>query len=199
MTRRPVAAAPVVAAALLAAATATAADWPRFRGPNGTGVAESAVPLEWGDGRNLLWKTALPGPGSSSPVVHGPDVFVTCYSGYGVEAGRAGDPGKLVRHLLCIDRATGREKWRRDVAAELPEDAYEGYLTEHGYASSTPVVDADAVYAFFGKGGVVAFDRAGQELWRVAVGKESSSRRWGSAASLVLHGDLVIVNAAEES
>ena len=189
----------LVAAMPLAATNAPAADWSRFRGPNGTGVAESAVPLEWGDGKNLLWKAALPGPGSSSPVIHGDDVFVTCYSGYGIEAGRGGDRRDLVRHLLCIDRTTGREKWRRDVAAELPEDAYEGYLTEHGYASSTPVVDADAVYAFFGKSGVVAFDRAGKELWRVAVGKESSNRRWGSAASLVLHGDLVIVNAAEES
>ncbi|MGI9177115.1 MAG: PQQ-binding-like beta-propeller repeat protein [Pirellulales bacterium] len=189
----------LIAAALLATAGAAAADWPRFRGPEGRGCGESAVPLEWSAEKNLLWKTALPGPGSSSPVVHGDDVFVTCYSGYGVPDEQGGTPAKLVRHLVCIDRTTGAEKWRRDVAAELPEDAYEGYLTEHGYASSTPVVDADAVYAFFGKSGVVAFDRAGKELWRVAVGNESSNRRWGSAASLIRHDDLVIVNAAEES
>jgi len=189
----------VVAAILLTTAAASAADWPRFRGPGGLGLGESAVPLEWSDEQNLLWKAPLPGPGSSSPVIHGDDVFVTCYSGYGVPADRGGEPAKLARHLLCIDRQTGAEKWRRDVPGALPEDAYEGFLTEHGYASSTPVVDADAVYAFFGKSGVIAFDRAGKELWRVAVGKESSNRRWGSAASLIRHGDLVIVNAAEES
>jgi len=189
----------VVAAILLTTAAASAADWPRFRGPGGLGLGESAVPLEWSDEQNLLWKAPLPGPGSSSPVIHGDDVFVTCYSGYGVPADRGGEPAKLARHLLCIDRQTGAEKWRRDVPGALPEDAYEGFLTEHGYASSTPVVDADAVYAFFGKSGVIAFDRAGNELWRVAVGKESSNRRWGSAASLIRHGDLVIVNAAEES
>jgi outer membrane protein assembly factor BamB len=189
----------VVAAILLTTAAASAADWPRFRGPGGLGLGESAVPLEWSDEQNLLWKAPLPGPGSSSPVIHGDDVFVTCYSGYGVPADRGGEPAKLARHLLCIDRQTGAEKWRRDVQGALPEDAYEGFLTEHGYASSTPVVDADAVYAFFGKSGVIAFDRAGNELWRVAVGKESSNRRWGSAASLIRHGDLVIVNAAEES
>ena len=189
----------VVAAILLTTAAASAADWPRFRGPGGLGLGESAVPLEWSDEQNLLWKAPLPGPGSSSPVIHGDDVFVTCYSGYGVPADRGGEPAKLARHLLCIDRQTGAEKWRRDVQGALPEDAYEGFLTEHGYASSTPVVDADAVYAFFGKSGVIAFDRAGKELWRVAVGKESSNRRWGSAASLIRHGDLVIVNAAEES
>lgn len=189
----------LLAFVLLAPSLAGAADWPRFRGPGGLGIGESAVPLEWGDERNLLWKAALPGPGSSSPVVHGNDVFVTCYSGYGLPGDRGGKPAKLVRHLLCFDRTTGAEHWRKDVPAELPEDAYEGYLTEHGYASSTPVVDADAVYAFFGKSGVVCFDRAGAERWRAAVGKESSNRRWGSAASLILHDDLVIVNAAEES
>jgi len=189
----------VLAAVVLTMAASSAADWPRFRGPGGLGIGESAVPLEWSDEKNLLWKTPLPGPGSSSPVIHGDDVFVTCYSGYGVPGDRGGEPAKLMRHLLCIDRQTGAEKWRRDVAGDLPEDAYEGFLTEHGYASSTPVVDADAVYAFFGKSGVIAFDRAGKELWRVGVGKESSNRRWGSAASLIRHGDLVIVNAAEES
>lgn len=183
----------------LAAPLALAADWPRFRGPDGRGIGESAVPLEWSEDKHLLWKAALPGPGSSSPIVHGDDVFVTCYSGYGVPGQAGAAQATLVRHLLCIDRGTGREKWRKDVPAELPEDAYEGFLTEHGYASSTPVADADAVYAFFGKSGVVAFDRAGKELWRVAVGQESSNRRWGSAASLILHNDLVIVNAAEES
>jgi len=189
----------VLVGILSAAAVASAADWPRFRGPGGLGRGASAVPLQWSDENNLRWKTPLPGPGSSSPVIHGDDVFVTCYSGYGVPGDRGGAPAKLVRHLLCIDRQSGAEKWRRDIAAELPEDAYEGFLTEHGYASSTPAVDADAVYAFFGKSGVIAFDRAGEELWRVAVGKESSNRRWGSAASLIRHGDLVIVNAAEES
>ncbi|MFM7206206.1 MAG: PQQ-binding-like beta-propeller repeat protein [Planctomycetaceae bacterium] len=188
----------LVAAAVAATVPTTAADWPRFRGPGGLGRGESEVPVTWSADENLLWQAALPGPGSSSPVVHGDDVFVTCYSGYGTP-GAAGEPATLVRHLLCIDRTTGGERWRRDVPAELPEDAYEGFLTEHGYASSTPVVDADAVYAFFGKSGVIAFDRGGGELWRAAVGRESSNRRWGSAASLIRHGDLVIVNASEES
>lgn len=183
--------------ALLAASVASAADWTRFRGPNGTGLGDAAVPLSWDDARNLVWKTPLPGPGSSSPVVQGSHVFVTCYSGYG--AGAGGEPATLMRHLVCLDRETGKPRWQRDVAAELPEDSYQGYLTEHGYASSTPAVDADAVYAFFGKSGVLAFDHDGRELWRVGVGKESGNRRWGSAASVVLHGDLVIVTAAEES
>jgi hypothetical protein len=99
-----------------------------------------------------------------------------------------------------VRKADGVVLWQRDLTAELPEDAYEGFLTEHGYASSTPVTDAGGtVFAFFGKSGVVAFDTRGEKLWQTDVGKESSNRRWGSAASLVLQGDNVIVNAAEES
>jgi len=176
---------------------ASAADWPRFRGPNGAGVGGSAVPLEWSAEKNLRWRTPLPGPGSSSPIVQGDRVFVTCYSGYGTAAG--GEPAQLVRRLVCLDRATGKPLWQREVAAALPDDRYEGFLTEHGYASSTPATDGDAVYAFFGKSGVIAYDLDGGELWRAAVGMESGNRRWGSAASVVVKGELVIVNAAEES
>jgi len=181
-------------------AGASAADWPQFRGPGGAGIGESSVPTTWSDTQNLRWKTPLPGPGSSSPIIQGDHVFVTCYSGVGGEGERPAGPAKLMRHILCVRKADGSVVWQRDLAAELPEDDYEGFLTEHGYASSTPVTDAaGTVFAFFGKSGVVAFGPEGKQLWQTAVGKESSNRRWGSAASLVLQGDNVIVNAAEES
>ena len=188
------------AAALLFLATiaAHAADWPRFRGADGNGNAgDTKVPATWSDSENLKWKAALPGPGSSSPIVWKDRVFVTCYSGYG--DGSDGAMEKLQRHLVSIERATGKVLWSKSVAAEMPEDAYGGFLTEHGYASNTPATDGERVYAFFGKTGVVAFDFEGREVWRVNVGKESGNRRWGSGASLMLVGDKVIVNASEES
>ena len=178
--------------AIGAVSRAAAEDWPRFRGPDGRGIAASAVPWRWGDGTNVRWRTPLPGAGSSSPIVHGDRVYVTAWSG-------GQGKGALVRHLLAVDRADGRIAWQRDVAATGTDDAYQGYLTEHGYASSTPVTDGRTVVAHFGKGGVVAWDRDGTELWRADVGQESSNRRWGSAASPVIVGELVIVSAAEES
>ena len=81
----------------------------------------------------------------------------------------------------------------------LPEAKFEGFHTEHGYATNTPVSDGKHVYAFFGKAGVLAFDLDGNELWRTSVGANSFSKQWGSAASLVLHENLLIVNAATES
>ena len=109
------------------------------------------------------------------------------------------DAVPLERHLVCIDPADGAVRWSKSFVAELPEDAYRGFLTEHGYASNTPVTDGEHVYVFFGKSGVYAFDLRGNQRWQVDVGKESSSRRWGSAASLILYEDTVIVNASEES
>ena len=125
-------------------------------------------------------------------------MFVTCYSGYG--DGSSGDSiEKLQRHLVCVDLKTGKVIWDKSIPAELPEDPYSGNLREHGYASNTPVTDGERVFAFFGKTGTLAFDFDGQQLWKVNVGRQSSNRRWGSGASLILCQDMVIVNAAEES
>jgi outer membrane protein assembly factor BamB len=174
-------------------------DWPQFRGPGGRATSSGSIPLNWDDARNLHWKVDLPGAGTSSPVILGDHLYVTCYSGYGVPDAGAGLLEALKRHLVSIDPTTGSIRWTREIAAVQPEDRFEGYIAEHGYASNSPVVDAERVYAFFGKSGVHAFDHSGKPLWQTPVGKESSSRKWGSAASLVLHSEFVIVNASEES
>ena len=82
--------------------TVTFADWLRFRGPNGSGVSTDTAPTEWSPTKNLKWKVPLPGPGSSSPIVVGDRVFVTCYSGYGLSRSDPGDQKGLRRHLVCI-------------------------------------------------------------------------------------------------
>jgi outer membrane protein assembly factor BamB len=197
----------IVSIVLLGAAFAlslketSAEDWSRFRGPNGSGVAENAdPPLTWDDTENIQWKAELPGPGASSPILSDGRVFLTCYSGYG-ESSESGETlDQLMRHLVCIDQESGDVLWTVDVEAVQPEDLYSGIgVPEHGYASNSPVVDGDRVYAFFAKSGVKAYDFEGNELWATGVGKDSGSRRWGSAASLILYKDLVIVNAEEES
>ena len=186
-------------ASFLLTAAAHGADWTQFRGPNGSGIAADCnVPATWSDTQNLQWKTALPGRGSSSPIICGGRVFVTCYSGYG-DGNEAATPDKLVRHLLCLDRKNGKITWDQTVPAEMPEDPYSGFITEHGYASSTPVTDGERVYVFFGKTGALAFDFTGKQLWKINLGKQSSHRHWGSGASPLLYKNLLIVNASDES
>lgn len=186
---------------LVAATTANAEDWPRFRGPAGSGVAmKDTLPAEWSANANLAWKTELPGPGASSPIIIGDKAFVTCYSGYGVDKDSVGEMEDLMRHLVCVDLKSGKKLWQADVKAALPEDPYDGAgIPAHGYASHTPVSDGTHVYAFFGKGGVHAFDLNGKKIWEAKVGMESDPRKWGSSSSPVVYKDTVIVVAAAES
>lgn len=179
---------------------ADAADWARFRGPNGTGVStDPAPPVTWGAGENLAWKIDLPGPGSSSPIVVGDRVFVTCYTGYGLSTEEPGDQADLQRVLACYSRATGEELWKAEVPAKLPEDEYGGMFAQHGYASHTPVSDGEHVYAYFGRSGAYAFDLDGNQVWQTDCGDGFGAKRWGSASSPILHGDLVICAATAEA
>ena len=178
-----------------------AQDWPRFRGPDGAANAGDAnVPVEWSPKANLGWKTEMPGPGASSPIVVGDKAFLTCYSGYGITQEDPGEIEDLVRHLVCVSLETGEKLWQKDVPVQMPEDTYTGIgVTAHGYASHTPVSDGTHVYTFYGKSGVHAYDMDGNKVWEAQVGKESDPRRWGSSCSPILHEDLLIVVAACES
>lgn len=181
----------------IASAQPRPGDWPAFRGgPEGTATsAAKGIPVRWSATENVVWKTDLPGAGSSTAVVLGDRIFLTCYSGYNVPGRPAGTQYDLKYHVVCLDRAKGGILWTRDVAPKLPEQ--DRIRDGHGYATSTPAVDAKRVYAFFGKTGVVAFDHAGKEAWRAEVG--TSLNGWGSGASLLLSGKHVIVNASVES
>ncbi|MCI0458721.1 MAG: PQQ-binding-like beta-propeller repeat protein [Gemmataceae bacterium] len=178
-----------------AGVSAAAADWPGFRGPGAQGISsERGLPVTWSKDQNLLWKSELPGAGASSPILIGRRIFLTCHSGYSVP-GQRGELDQLKRHVVCLDRATGKSLWSREVESKQPEEAK--IREAHGYASSTPVADWERVYAFFGKSGVFALDHNGKQLWHADVGSGLSG--WGTAASPVLFGDLVIVNASVES
>jgi outer membrane protein assembly factor BamB len=179
---------------------ALASDWMQFRGPGGQGVSDDKGPPDkWSETENVVWKTKLPGPGSSSPITVGEVVFVTCYSGYAESPSDPGDQKNLMRHVVCIDRESGAIRWTKDLKPELPESVYRagGNDGQHGYASSTPVSDGKNLFVFFGKSGVSCFDLAGKQLWSRSVGKGTTG--WGSATSPLLVNDLVIVNASVES
>ncbi|MGK0189349.1 MAG: outer membrane protein assembly factor BamB [Verrucomicrobiales bacterium] len=177
---------PIILASALFHASVSAENWPQFRGQNGTGVTKASLPDTWGDRENVIWKAPLEGVGASSPVIVGKKMFLT------TGVGGADD---LVRHVLCFDAANGDVLWDRTVVSELPE--VESVREDHGYTSATPVANASRLFVFFGKSGVFSFDHEGNQLWNTKVG--STLNRWGSAASLALHEDKVLVNACVES
>ncbi|MGD9853489.1 MAG: PQQ-binding-like beta-propeller repeat protein [Planctomycetaceae bacterium] len=178
----------------MAAAHVTASEWPQFRGPGGQGrTSEKNLPLTWSDTEHLEWKTELPGFGASSPIALSGRLYVTCYSGYGVDAQTPGRMEDLTLHVVCLS-AEGKIVWDQHVPPKLPETER---VRDHGYAAPTPATDGEHLYVFFGKSGVFKFDLDGKQLWNADVGENTHG--WGCGTSPVLYGNLVIVNASVES
>jgi outer membrane protein assembly factor BamB len=93
--------------------TTSAQDWPQFRGQDSLGIGRAShLPTTWSDTDNLAWKTALPGAGASSPIALNGKLYLTCYSGYGIE-GVDGTLEALTLHLICVDVSTGNVLWQR--------------------------------------------------------------------------------------
>ncbi|MHC4485298.1 MAG: PQQ-binding-like beta-propeller repeat protein [Planctomycetota bacterium] len=189
----------VVALSSLFAASAWGNDWTRFRGPGGGGKVEATnLPVTWDAQKNIVWKTELPGLGTSSPIVLGTNIYLTCYSGYAESIREPGEMQELMRHLVCLDRNSGKILWSKKFTPKLPESKYRsGNESRHGYASSTLATDGKRLYAFFGISGVYGFDLDGNTLWNTDVG--SGTHGWGSGTSPLLYRNLVIVNASVES
>ena len=108
----------ILIAILSICSIANADDWPQFRGPSGNATAsDSDPPTTWSDSENIVWKTALPGRGASSPIVSGKHVFLTAYTGFGVDAQEPGDKANLRLHVLCFERNSGKLLWDKSIKA----------------------------------------------------------------------------------
>lgn len=187
----------LMAALVAVCSSAGAEDWPCFRGPNRSGVSlDKGLPLEWNDAKNIAWRTKLPGAGASSPVTFGDRIYLTCYSGYGLSRESPGKYEDLRRHVVCLERDSGKILWDVAFANTVPDDHYGDYTNQHGYASSTAAVDETGVYVFFGSSGARAYRHDGALKWQRSCGTKYFN--FGSASSPVLFDDLVIINASIE-
>jgi outer membrane protein assembly factor BamB len=158
----------------LALTSAVAEDWSQFRGPNGSGVsATTNLPVEFGPNKNVIWKTELP-PGHSSPVLTRDRVFVTAHNNF-----------KLL--VICLDRQTGKIVWQR----EVPRSRAGRLQNVNGPASPSPVTDGSNVYVFFQDFGMLSYDRAGKERWKLPLGPFNMF--YGFGASPILVDDKVVL------
>ncbi len=198
--------------ALLVAAMAwpaLAADWPSFRGPGASGVADGLdLPERWDGttGENVRWKTPIPGLAHSSPVVWGDRVFVTTAvssradadfkEGLYGEGTASADRSEQRWLLLALDLATGRVVWEREAHRGVPRDKRHIKAT---YANSTPATDGRVVVAFFGSEGVFGYSVDGDRLWHRDLGRLDAGAydvpdyEWGSASSPILWNGMVIL------
>jgi len=155
-------------------------EWSQFRGPNGTGVsATTGLPAEFGPTKNVIWKTELPA-GHSSPVLTGDRIFVTAH-----------DKQKL--YVIALDRQTGKILWQREVPR-----AHSGRLQNvNGPASPSPVTAGTNVYVFFQDFGMLSYDAAGKERWKLPLGPFNMF--YGFGASPILVDDKVILPVDQDN
>lgn len=173
-------------------------NWPQFRGPLGNATADNAnPPTKWSAAENIAWKTNLPGRGASSPVVWNDRIFLTAYTGYGIDKEEPGDKTDLKLHTICLDRKQGKILWNQFLPGNAKTQQFSRRVADHGYATATPATDGDVVVSFFGVSGAVAYDLDGNQLWHQEVGDKTAG--FGSASSPVVFGDLVYINASIES
>jgi len=199
----------LIAVLLSATAGGFAEDnWPQFRGPQSSGSVDApGLPDTWSKTDNVAWTTPIPGRGWSSPVVWGDRIFLTSvissqdpgapktglYDG-GPQSIPAGDHRWMV---YALDWASGEVLWEREVHRAHPDKARH---LKNSYASETPVVDAERVYAYFGNLGVFSFDHDGEPQWSKELAHVTTRNGWGTAASPVLHdGRLYVVNDNEDA
>src|SRR4029453_877362 len=164
---------------LLLASPAFPQDWPSFRGPFASGVADGQdLPAEWdvASARNVRWKQTLPGVGHSSPIVSGDRVYVTTAVTaeppklvLGDEGGTdpVSDRAPVSWRLLCLDATSGEILWDREAYRGAPRAKRHVKASQ---ANATPATDGKTVVALLGSKGLAAFDRAGKPLWRVDLG-----------------------------
>jgi outer membrane protein assembly factor BamB len=151
--------------------------WPGWRGRNGSGIAPGGrTATSFSATEGFRWKVEVPGRGHSSPVVWDDSVLLTT-------AIADTDPPTLA--ILCFQRSDGRLAWQADVGtASGPTHK------KNGLASATVATDGERIFAFFGTTGLFCYDFSGERLWGAYLG--DLTHMWGTAASPMLYGDLVI-------
>ena len=198
----------------LAAALAVAQEWPSFRGPNASGVADhQSLPDTWDvkTRANIRWITPIPGLAHSSPIISGDRIFVTTAVSsrpnatfkpglYG-EGTASEDVSVHKWQVFAIDRKTGKIQWTSTAYEGVPKEKRHIKST---YASSTPATNGKIVVAMFGSQGLYAFDLKGKLLWKKDLGRidagayDDSSYEWGTASSPIIYKDKVIVQCDQQ-
>ncbi len=199
----------VTALAVSTMAAASPPNWPQFRGPHASGVADGhKPPTTWNaeKGTNIKWKTPIPGLAHSSPIVWGDRVFVTSavssdpdpYLRVGLYGESPDHPEQIVHHfrVYCLNADSGKIVWEQTAHSGIPQVKRHVKST---HANSTPATDGKHVVAFFGSEGLYCYDVTGRLLWTQELGYLNAGAfdyadiQWAFGSSPVIHDNMVIV------
>ncbi len=184
-------------------------NWPSFRGSMASGVAHGhATPTAWDleSGKNVLWKTPIPGLSHSSPIIWGDRICVTSAVREGGEpalkVGLYGDiesvedEGSYQWTVSCLDKSSGEGLWQRVAHSGIPRVKRH---TKSTHANSTPATDGRYLVAFFGSEGLYAYDLDGTLKWQKDFGVLDAgfylapTAQWGFGSSPVIHDGKVVI------
>ncbi|MGH1362713.1 MAG: FG-GAP-like repeat-containing protein [Calditrichia bacterium] len=179
-------------------------NWPSFRGPSATGIADGfPTRRSWnadstaGEIKGVLWRAEIPGLGHSSPIVFGDRIYVASaiseqgdaplMVGRGGKSTAASDSGKQSWVVFCYNKKTGKEIWRRTARQGEPQASRHMKAT---HANTSLATDGKSLVAFFGSEGLYCYDLDGKLLWEKDLGVINISKYgigWGYSSSPVVH------------
>jgi outer membrane protein assembly factor BamB len=169
------------------ACIADTSTWSEFRGTSRDGKSSATgLPITWSETENIVWKTALPGEGHSSPVVAGGRIWLTMSPDQGTN-----------RHLLCVDFNTG--KITKDIHLFQYDPTGERNHKMNSYATPTPIAEGNRVYVTFGNPGTACLNaETGKILWQR---RDITNQYYdvGAASSPALFGNKLILTCDGES
>lgn len=183
-----------------------AENWHQWRGPNANGVSMTAdPPVLWSEDKNIKWKVAIDGEGTSTPIIWGDKVFVLTAIKTDEKDPSIPDPkdqpktnffdikrpnNKHAFVVLCLDRNTGKEIWRDTAITKIP---HEGAHNDNDFASASPTTDGERLYCWFGSAGLFCYDLNGKKLWERELGEARVGSSLGEGCSPVIHKDKLVI------
>ena len=182
-------------------------NWPQWRGPQNSGVSDSAnPPVTWSETENIKWKVAIDGNGTSTPIIWEDKVFVLTAIKTDKKDTSIPDPKDQPKTnffdikrpnavhefvVICLDRNTGKELWRDVATKKIP---HEGAHNDNDFASASPTTDGERLFCWFGSAGLFCYDLNGKKLWERDLGEAKVGSSLGEGCSPVHHnGKLIIV------
>ena len=181
-------------------------NWHQWRGPEANGVSRTAQPpIEWSEDKNIQWKVAIDGKGNSTPIIWDDKVFLLTSIDTGEVDPSLPKPEDQPERVfgikypntvhefvvLCLDRDSGNEIWRRIATRNIPHEARHG---DNDFASASPTTDGERLYCWFGSAGLFCYDLDGKKLWERDLGRVYMGASLGEGCSPVVYdGKIVIV------
>ena len=163
-------------------------NWPGVLGHLSGVSSAKGLPTDWNGETDdsIIWKTAIPLPGFSSPIIWEGKIFLS-------------GADESTREVYCIDTKTGKFLWKKnvdDVPGSPSEDDSPEVSEDTGYAAATMATDGVRVFAIFSNGDLIAFNFEGKQIWAKNIGVPENP--YGYSSSLVIYKNLLIIQFDQE-